>query len=171
MSGPDEAVDARSIPLGGIFLAWLAAIGIDFLAYGGAFAGLFADDDPTVLTQDQLFQRIPAGYVSFLVEVVLLVWLIRLASVNEPTAAARLGALTGLGFGAALVLGVWSFSPTAVALLLSWWLVLVVQMSVEGWVLATWLAGERRKARTVVALAVAGSVIGGVLIQNIGSGG
>lgn len=167
MSEPDVDRAPLPLPVGGIVLAWLAAIGIDFLAYGGVFAGLFADGDPTVLTSSQLFQRIPAGYASFLVEIVLLVWLMQRTSTTEPTGAVRLGGLVGLGFGAALVLGVWSFSPTSVALLVSWWLVLVMQMSFAGWVIATWSGGKRRIVRTVVALVIVGSVIAGVVIQNI----
>lgn len=171
MQGPKEAGDAQRLPVGGIVLAWLAAICVDFLAYGGLFAGLFVDGDPTILTLDQLFQRIPAGYASFLVEVLLLLWLMRRLSISGLATAARLGALAGLGFGAALVLGVWSFSPTSVALLLSWWLVLVVQMSIDGWVLAAWMAGDRRKVLTRVALIAVVSVTGGVVIQNVGFGG
>ncbi len=171
MFGSAESGGARTLPVGGIALAWLAAIGIDFLAYGGVFSGFFAEGDPAVLTPDQLFQRIPAGYASFLVEILLLFWLMRRSSVTGPTSAARLGASLGLGFGAALVLGVWSFSPASLALLLSWWFVLVVQMSLEGWVLAAWLAGDRRKVQTMVALIVGGSVIAGVVIQNAGLGG
>ncbi len=152
--------------IGGVFLAWLAAIAIDFFAYGGVFAGFFVADDASVLSPQQLFVRIPAGYASFLIEVVALAWLLNRTGVSTSTQASRLGGAVGLAGGAALVLGVWSFSPISPGLLLSWWLVLVVQMSIEGWILATWRNGERRKVGRFVIVVVVSSVLGGVLIQN-----
>ncbi len=75
-----------------IALAWLVTIAIDFMVFGGLFAGVLEGaDDPAVLAPEELFARIPAGYASFLLEVVLLHWLVK--------ASRRPGTIGGLGPG------------------------------------------------------------------------
>lgn len=162
-----DSPNESPLTFGGIGWAWLATIAIDFFFYGGVFAGLFVEGKPSVLSPEQLFARIPAGYASFLIEVVALGWLLRRLSIDNAVASAKLGAFLGITFGAALALGVWSFSPVSEALLGSWWLVLLVQMSAAGWVLGTFSKGHRQRVRKWVASGTFLAVVATVALQNI----
>ena len=169
MSANQVTADGEStrIGAGAIGLAWVATIAIDFFAYGGVFASLFAQDDPTTLAPEELFARIPAGYASFLVEVLALVWLLRRLPITGPARAARSGASLGAVFGGTLALGVWSFAPVAPALLASWWLVLAVQLAAAGLVLGLYQVGRRSTARRLVLLGSVGLVVVTIVLQNL----
>lgn len=167
MSANDSGTAARHVDPWAIGFAWQATIAIDFFAYGGVFASLFAEDDPTTLAPEELFARIPAGYTSFLIEVLVLNWLLGRLAIDRPSAAAQLGAGLGFAFGAALALGVWSFAPIGIALLASWWLVLTLQMTVAGLTLGLCRAGRRSTARRLVLLGFVLLVVATIVLQNL----
>jgi hypothetical protein len=150
-------------------LAWFATIAVDFFFYGGVFAFLFQRDDPSLLTPDQLFARIPVGYASFAIEVVALGWLLSRLSVGHPRAGARVGGAAGAVVGGALLLGFWSVAPISGALLASWWLVLTVQMATAGTVLGT--AAAQVPLKQVARWVLGGAlllVVATIILQNTG---
>uniref|UniRef100_UPI0035631D66 hypothetical protein n=1 Tax=Actinotalea sp. TaxID=1872145 RepID=UPI0035631D66 len=101
-----------------------------------------------VLAPEQLFLRIPAGYASFLPEVVLLLWLLK--ATKRPGIAGGLlaGALGGLVFASAVALGLWSFTTTPVTALVLWWLTLLLQFTAAGGVLGAANTSQWSRART-----------------------
>lgn len=56
-------------------LAWLSMIGFDFLLHAGILAPLYANPHPFLLPPEKAFALIPVGYASFLLVVILVVWL------------------------------------------------------------------------------------------------
>lgn len=104
-----------------IVLAWFTTIVVDSVFYGGVFAFLFRRDDPYLLTTQQLFIRIPVGYVSFAIEVFALGWLLSLLHTEQWRDGARVGAIAGAVVGGALLSGLWSVAAVSGALLVSWW--------------------------------------------------
>ena len=152
---------------GPLALAWLVTISIDFLVFGGVLAGILEDGHPAILGETDLFRRIPAGYLSFLAEIGLLAWCIDSSRVYGPWGGARVGGVVGLGFGAALSMGVWSFSSVPVTVLAAWWLTLLLQLTAAGALLGT--VGHPRW-RTARRLAVGGSIVTvviGLIAQNL----
>jgi hypothetical protein len=144
-----------------VAVAWLAMIAVDFVVFGGLFAGaLEGADDPAVLTPEQLFTRIPAGYASFLLEVLLLWWLLR----ASPGAGVASGARTGAG----AVLGLWSFSTVPVLALTLWWATLLLQFLAAGAILAAAGTPHWRQVRTWALVGSAALFAAGIVLQNLG---
>ena len=57
------------------FAAWLAILGVDLLVHGALLAEVYLQPSPFLLPPGLAFARIPIGYLSFLILVGLLVWL------------------------------------------------------------------------------------------------
>jgi hypothetical protein len=149
-------------------LAWFMTVAVDFFFYGGVFAFLFQRDDPHLLTTQQLFARIPAGYVSFAIEVLALGWLLSQLQTRHWRDGARAGAIAGAVVGGALLLGFWSVAATSGALLVSWWVVLTVQMAAAGAVLgAAVRVPLRQLVRRVVVVALVLLLVT-IILQNVG---
>ncbi len=152
-----------------IALAWLVTIAIDFVIFGGVFAGVLEGaDSPAVLAPEQLFARIPAGYASFLLEVVLLHWLLKASRRQGITGGLRTAALAGLVFASAVALGLWSFLTVPLTVLGLWWLTLLLQFTAAGAVLGAATTPLWPRVRT---WAIGGSValvVVGVVLQNLG---
>ena len=151
-------------------LAWFTTIAVDFFFYGGVFTFLFERDDPFLLTSDQLFARIPAGYVSFAIEVVALSWFLSRLHTANWRDGARTGAVVGAVVGGALLLGFWSVAATSGALLVSWWVVLTVQMASAGAVLGAAVRVPVRQVARWVLVAALLLVVATVILQNVGIG-
>ena len=151
-----------------IAVAWLVAIAIDFVIFGGVFAGVLEGaDDPAVLTPEQLFMRIPAGYASFLLEVVLLHWLLKGSRRPGVTGGLVTGLVAGLLFATAVALGVWSFSTVPLSALGLWWLTLLLQFTGAGVVLSAANTPQWPRVRTWAIWGAVALVIAGVVLQNI----
>ena len=154
--------------VGSIGLAWLTTIAIDFFVFGGAFVGLLEESSSAaVLPPEALFRRIPAGYASFLLEVLLLAWLLRSTGSRGVVAGLRTGLGAGAIFATAVVLGLWSFTTVPVVALMVWWLTLMLQFTAAGAVLwSSGTAASRPLRRWVLGLVVL-LVAGGIVLQNL----
>jgi len=150
-------------------LAWLATIAIDFFVFGGVFAGLLEEaSSEAVLSPEALFRRIPAGYASFLLEVLLLAWLLRATGSRGVTSGARTGLGAGSLFATAVVLGLWSFTTVPVIVLMAWWLTLILQLAAAGAVLGASGTERWRPTRRWVVVLVVVLAAGGIVLQNRG---
>ena len=101
-------------------LALLAVIGFDLFLHAGVLASWYARPSPFLLPPEEAFRLIPLGYLSFLILIVLLIWLmLKLDLVGW-----RVGMVFGLKVGAliwgALTLGLLSISTASPSLLLGW---------------------------------------------------
>jgi hypothetical protein len=150
-----------------VVLAWFMTIAVDFLFYGGVFAFMFQRDDPYLLTTQQLFVRIPAGYASFAIEVLALGWLLSKLQTRYWRDGARVGAIAGATVGGALLLGFWSVAATSGALLISWWVVLTVQMATAGAVLGAAVRVPLRRLTRWISIAALVLLILTIILQNV----
>jgi hypothetical protein len=56
-------------------LSWLSVIGFDFLLHASILAPLYAEPHSFLLPPERAFALIPVGYLSFLIFVILVLWL------------------------------------------------------------------------------------------------
>ena len=151
-------------------LALLSVIGFDLFLHAGVLASLYARTSPFLLPQEEAFRLIPLGYLSFLVLIILLVWLMtRLDIVGW-----RAGLVFGLKIGAiiwgALVLGLLSISTASVSLLVGWFLGQTVELGIAGMVIGSGLSTNRLRSLLVkVVIFFVVMVVLAILLQNIGN--
>ncbi len=155
--------------IGVTLLAWLAVLGFDFFLHGGLLAELYAKPSPFLLPPIDAFQRIPLGYLSFLIFEILLIWLmLRLEIVGW-----RPGMIFGLQVGAlvwgAMVLGLFSISTISVGLTAGWFFGQMVEAGIGGLVTGAGLVTQRPLRLTLyVILFVIITFIITIILQTIG---
>jgi hypothetical protein len=149
-------------------LALLAVIGFDLFLHAGVLVRLYSEPTPFLLAPEVAFSRIPLGYMSFAVLVLLLEWLM----VRLGTKGLGGGTVLGLKLGAlvwgSFALGLASISTARPVLLLSWAVGQTVELGLAGAVIGSAFApgSLRRLVWQVLALFV-GLVVLGVVIQNV----
>jgi hypothetical protein len=149
-------------------LSWITMLGIDFLVHGGLLEGLYAQASPFLLPPLEAFNKIPIGYLSFLLLTVLLLWLM----VRIGTRGWKRGFVFGLQLGlltwGAVVVGLLSISTAPINLMAGWWLGQSIELAIAGAVAGYGLEAKRMRNLTlgVVGLAAAMFLIT-ILIQNI----
>ena len=157
----------RRISFGAIGVAWLFTIAVDFFIFGGLFSGLFETEHPAVLSEQQLFERIPAGYLTFLLKIGLLAWIFRYRRPATPLEGALLGAGLGAVLGAADLLGIWSFSTVPLAILAVWSGTVVLQLAGAGAVLGAIGTKAWKPTRRGAFIGTAILIVGGIVLQNL----
>jgi len=164
---PANANPGRAI--GAVFLAWLIFIGIDFLFHASILRLLWDDPVPAFLEPQTLFERIPFGYGSFLVLVILVFHLLTRihGRLPEPGAALTFGLFFGGLFSLNHFLALYSFVAIPAKHLGIFSLVYFLELTVVSWLLAALLSGITvgRILGTVGALILL--LAGGVAIQNL----
>ena len=126
-----------------IALSWFAVIGLDFLLNAGLFAPFYRFDLPGFLSPMKMFQRIPLGYASYLVQNILLGWMMVRIGVMGGKAGAIFGAKFGVLIGGAGLLG-WLSLFSYPALMLSCWAVFyALAATLAGMVIGSGLAAQR----------------------------
>lgn len=150
-------------------LAWLAMIGVDLLLHAGLLAPLYDWGNPFLLTPQEAFVRIPAGYLAFGVLAGSIVWLFPRLHVVTAFQGALAGGAAGAVLWGALLLGIWSISTAEPQLLGAWWLGQTVQLAVGGSIVGAVLGGHslRSLARWSVAAMIVG-LIAAIVLQSIG---
>ena len=113
-------------------IGWVATLGVDLFLNAGVFAGVFFEPSPFLLPPDQLFLRIPLGYLSFLLIAALLVWLMRRLSISGWRAGGRFGLAVGAIIHGAGVLGIASVSTASSSLLVAWFVGQTLQTGIVG---------------------------------------
>lgn len=162
------SVSARKLILR-VFASWLCMIALDLLLNAGIFAKLWFEPSPFLLPPEDLFRRLPLGYLAFLLQAVAYVWLTILAGATSW----RRGGLFGLKLGA--ILGVAAAVGLRSGTTGSWTLLLTAYL-VGGTVLTTGacfmagLAAERGEKRALVSavLLLVGALIVIAILQSTG---
>lgn len=152
-----------------VLLGWLVTIAFDFFQHAGLFAKLWLESAPAFLPPEALFQRIPLGYIAFLLSTILVTWLM----VKLNLSGWKQGVAFGLKFGvvseAALVLGTMSAFPVSPSLLIAWFFGGVVQYSIVCTVIGNGLGSVhlgRLWAKVLVFVVVL--VVVTIILQTLG---
>lgn len=149
-------------------LAWLCVIGFDFLLHASILAPLYADPHPFLLPPERAFVLIPVGYLSFLILVILAVWLM----VRLKIASWQAGFLFGLKLGAliwgALTISLISISTAPLLLMTGWFVGQTIETGIAGLVIGAGLGVEKLRSLTlwVIVFVIVAFVLG-VILQNI----
>ena len=149
-------------------LAWLCVIGFDFLLHASILAPLYADPHPFLLPPERAFVLIPVGYLSFLILIILVVWLmVRLQIMNW-----QMGFRFGLKLGAliwgALTIGLISISTAPLLLMTGWFVGQTFETGIAGLVVGAGLAAEKLRSLVlwVIGFVIVAFVLG-VILQNL----
>ena len=151
-------------------LALLAVIGFDLFLHAGVLASWYARPSPFLLPPEEAFRLIPLGYLSFLMLIILLIWLMPRLDVVGWRAGLVFGLIVGALIWGALTLGLLSISTASPSLLLGWFLGQTVELGIAGMVLGSGLATERLRSLLVKVVGFfVVMVVLTVLLQNIGN--
>ncbi len=161
-----ESVSFRVRP---IIVAWLLTVGVDFFFNAGLFGGLFNQSrEPGLLSDSDLFQRIPVAYVALAVGVSALGWLFDAIDVRGAWRGARLGALAGLVVACLGIVSLWTALEMTGSFLVAGALVQVVEFGVAGAFLGAYRDSPERKRLSRFSLGAAFlAAIAGVVLQNV----
>lgn len=171
--GPPLASGEHRIPTNRIvtasLLGWLATISVDLLLHGGLLARFYVADDPFLLQPMEAFRLIPLGYLSFLMNVVLLVWLMVRLDLRGAGPGVWFGAKIGLLIWGAWTLALASITTARYDMLVAWFIGQTVEMSVAAAVIGA--AFARRRVRSValrVVLLLLACIVITIILQSIG---
>lgn len=151
-----------------LFLAWLAFLAVDLLFHAGLLAERYEHGGPGLLSLEQAFARIPLGYLSFLIQVAVLLWLAVRLEVQGVVRGLGLGVVVGLILGVDRLLGLASITTLDPALLGWWATAQTAEMAVVGAVVGCGLERPRVGGIVVaVVMLVLLSIAVTVVLQNI----
>ena len=148
---PGEIPLLRLIWIG--FLSWLAVLGIDFFFHAGLLADLYTESVPSMLAPEDAFKLIPLGYLSILIQVVLLLWLIVRLDIQTGRDGAIFGGKLGFLLGSSMLIGMLSIYVIPWRLLLGSGFAQIMEMAVAGAVIGSGVGAEN--TRTILFRVVA----------------
>ncbi|MFX1272748.1 MAG: hypothetical protein ACFFAX_13760 [Promethearchaeota archaeon] len=150
-----------------ILVAWMAALGIDFLWHGGFLSEIYTQPNPALLDPMQAFLRIPFGYGALLIQVVLFYWFFSLTGVDEWRKGLKIGFIFGSLAGIASILGQYSILALELGLLILWGVGQLIEVTAMGAVLGAGIsaASLRSLGKRVTALVLI-AVLFTIIMQN-----
>ncbi len=151
-------------------LALLAVIGFDLFLHAGVLADLYSKPSPFLLPSEEAFRLIPLGYLSFLILIIFLVWLMARLSIVGWRRGLAFGLIIGAVIWGSGTLGLRSISTASPTLLVGWFFGQMVQLGIAGMVLGSGLAAHPLRSlliKVIVFFVVTAALA--VLLQNIGS--
>jgi hypothetical protein len=150
-------------------LAWISMLGTDVLLHAGILARLYTQPSPFLLDPARAFNRIPAGYLSFLVLAILLTFLEARLSIRNWRTGTRFGLLLGASIWLALVLGLASISTASLQLLAGWFVGQTLELAIAGAVIGAALQGvNMRKLWLITLVWCFVALMSTVLLQTLG---
>jgi hypothetical protein len=150
-------------------VAWFGMLGFDLFLHAGLLADVYTKETPFLLPPLEAWNRIPIGYMSFLINAAFLTWFILKLDVRGW----KRGAGVGLGLGAvmwfSLGLGLYSITTAAPSLLTAWAVGQSVEMAYAGALLG-W-SNETDDLRKAFFAALLGTMIFVALVITLQSMG
>ena len=135
----------------------------------GCWPGFYVEPSPFLLPPEQAFQRIPLGYLAFLMLTVGLFWLLLRLQMRGALAGLRSGLAAGGVLWGAFAMGLYSISTISWPLLLGWWIGQTVELGLAGAVLGAATKGGRLgRIWLVVVVAVVTFVAITITLQILG---
>ena len=101
-------------------LSWFAMLGWDFLLHGGLLARFYVEESPFLLSPQVAFQRIPLGYFSFLLNAILLIWIMPRFELSSWKKSLTFGLTFGFFTWGTFIIGMVSISTIQIPLALAW---------------------------------------------------
>jgi hypothetical protein len=152
-----------------VAVAWMLTVGIDLFFNAGLFSGLFDQNrEPALLSDTQLFQRIPVAYLSLAVGVTALGWLFDRLDLRGMWRGARVGAIAGLTVACLGIVALWTALAMTGLFVAGGLFVQIVEFGAAGAFLGAYRNHPKSGRPTRIALAVAFlAAIAGIAIQNI----
>ena len=117
-------------------------LGFDFLLHAGLLAKLYLQPSPFLLSPGEAFRLIPLGYLSFLILVILQLWLMIRLKINGWRKGLMFGLKVGGLIWGAFVLGLLSISTADIELLVGWLFGQMVELGIADIVIGSGLAGK-----------------------------
>lgn len=163
---------ARAFAVGPVAVAWLIAVGVDLLFNAGVFATLFEQArEPSLLTDEELFRRIPVAYVALLAGVAALAWLLDQLTAAGIVAGVVVGAIAGAVTAVLGVVSLWTAVNLTAAFVLAAIVVQLSQLAAAGAVLGGYRQTQSRRRFTLACLAVVLLMfVGAIVAQNLVDG-
>ncbi len=160
---------ARAFAVGSVVVAWLVAVGVDLLLNAGVFAPLFEQArEPSLLTDEELFRRIPVAYIALFAGVAALAWLQDRLTARGVRAGMVLGAAAGAVMAGLGVVSLWTAVDLTAEFVLAAIVVQVGQFAAAGAVLGGYQLTPARRRYTLLCLAVTLlMLVGAIVIQNV----
>jgi hypothetical protein len=163
------ASPASTGPLQAIAAAWILSLGIDLFMHAGLFARVYVQPSPFLLDAEAAFRRIPFGYATFLILTAGLYWLLNTLRIRGAAAGLRYGLGAGALVWGAHVIGLYSISTAAPALLAGWWLGQTVELALAGALLGAAAAGmTARRMWAIVVITIVACLFATVTMQSLG---
>lgn len=149
-------------------LSWLLIIAFDFLLHGGLLAGFYNWSSSFLLSPSEAFRLIPLGYLSFLLLIILLLWLMVRLKIHKWRDGFVFGLKLGLLAWGAFMLGLISISTAELSLLVGWYLGQSLEFGIAGAVIGCGLAAKSLKPLFVkVLVSIIILLIITIALQNI----
>ena len=147
----------------------LTMVALDLLLNAGVFARLWFEPGPFLLSPEDLFRRLPLGYIAFFLQAAAYVWLTMLSGARTRKEGGLFGLKLGALLNAASVLGLRSATTASWPLLVAGWFVGGTVVTAGACFMAGWASekGERRAILGALGLLV-GAVIVVAVLQSIG---
>jgi len=150
-------------------VAWLVAVGVDLFFNAGLFSPLFdREREPSLITDELLFRRVPFAYLALLVGVVALTVVLDLTGSRGARSGAVVGALFGVVVSVLGVFYVWTAIEMTGLFVAAGALVLIAEFAAAGAVVGAYKAAfDRTRVTRVALLGALVAAIAGILIQNV----
>jgi hypothetical protein len=147
----------------------LTMMALDLLLNAGVFAKLWFEPSPFLLPPEDLFRRLPLGYLAFLLQALVYVWLSRIAGAKTRRQGSLFGLKLGAVLNAAAVLGLRSGTTANWTTLLVGWLIGGTVLTVGACFMAGF-ASERGEKRALLSASIlfVGALVLIAVLQSIG---
>jgi hypothetical protein len=150
-----------------ILITWIATIGFDLIWHGGILADVYTRSNPALLDPEQAFNRIPYGYGSLLVQVVLIYWLFSLIKVNEWRKGIQMGFMFGGMMGIVSIMGQFSILTLELEILILWGVGQVIEFGTMGAVIGAGISdASLKKLAAKVAILVVIAFLFTIVLQS-----
>jgi hypothetical protein len=155
--------------VGLIITSWMAILGFDFLLHAGLFASIYTRSNPALLNAEQAFYRIPIGYSSFFVVVIVIYWLLSRIGINEWKKGVLFGMKIGVLLAVASILGLYSILRVDLDMLIVWQLGYMIEFGIVGGIIGGARSGiSLKKLFLGVVTFVVFAVIFTIILQILG---
>lgn len=152
-----------------LLVAWLLTVGVDLFFNAGVFSGLFDQNrEPGLLSDSELFRRIPIAYLALAIGVTALGWLFDRLDLRGLWRGARIGVAAGLAVACLGIVTLWTALEMTGQFVAGGLLVQVVAFGVAGAYLGAYRNDPDSSGATRVGLVVAlVAAVAGIVVQNI----